>query len=97
MHLTVTLMTGTFLAFAVGLMVMQRLEMTLRALRLLSTVSSAGSRTPATMAAPPVSVAAAPPTGGAAVARTGLSSAYVVMMAAAVFVVIVIVGLVMPH
>lgn len=97
LHLTVTIITGAFLAFAVGLVVIQRLEMTLRAVRLLGAAPPAGARAPAqVILTPPVSVAATPPA-GAAVARTGLPSAYLVMAAAAVFAAIVIVGLVMPH
>jgi hypothetical protein len=94
LHLTVKLITGTFMAFALGLIVTQRVEMTLRAMRLLSAALGPGpkAREPDGLRASPASAEAAP-TGAEAMARVGLSNAQLAMLGATVFIVIVIAGL----
>jgi len=101
LHLTVQLITGTFVALALGLLVMQRVEMTLRAIRLVGRASTAGATAaapePASAGMPAMSAEAAPAAAAASAVRAGLSTAQLAMLAAAVFIVIVIAGLAMPR
>jgi hypothetical protein len=98
LHLTVQLIGDTLVAVALGLIVMQRVEMTLRAIRLVGRASTAAAAAPepAVSSLPPASAAPAP-AAAAGVVRAGLSRAQLVMLAVAVFVVIVVVGLAMPR
>lgn len=94
LHLTVKAVTSLFLAFALGLMILQRVEMTLRANRLLTDASAAGpGPQPLTPSSPTTDGAPAATTA----ARAGMSNVQLILAAAAVFVVIVIVGLALPR
>lgn len=99
LHLTVQLVGDTLVAFALGLIVMQRVEMTLRAIRLVGRASAAGAAAsePAAPGAPPASPASAAPTAATGAVRMGLSTVQLAMLAAAVFIAIVIVGLALPR
>ena len=98
LHLTVKVVTSLLLAFALGLMVMQRVEMTLRANRLLTEATAAAGPGALQSAAP--NVPAGGPDGApaaAATARAGMSSLQLILMAAAVFAAVVIIGLTLPR
>jgi len=96
LHLTVQLISDTLVAVALGLIVMQRVEITLRAIRLVGRASTVGAATsePAAAGLPQVAADTAPAAGAV---RAGLSTAQLAMFAVAVFAVIVIVGLVLPR
>lgn len=98
LHVSIQLATGTLLAFALGLVLMQRVEMTLRALRLLGKAAVRGAAAPGPAAGLAAPVSAEPsPEAAAAAIRMRLSTTQLAMLAVAIFVVVIIVGLALPR
>ena len=94
LHLTLQLIAGLLLTFGLGLVAAQRLEMTLRAARLLAEAPLAGPPLAPGVAAAYAATEASP---APAPARSGLAAPQLAMLAAAVFAVVVAAGLVLAH
>lgn len=98
LHLSVKLATITLLAFALGLVVAQRVEMTLRAAQLMVAASAAQTTLfpPPSMISNQVSQMPIPPV-AASPARASLSTAQLIIIGVAIFALVVIVGVTIPR